>query len=114
MSHNFKVSEEDGSWNLLLGDGNVMIGWGHNPKDIHMACVFFSQVKENRKIGSTDAEMERNWKPGCSYMDFDGYSPGLHIWFAKIESIDVLIEALNMAKEQMKNPVDLRVCCPAP
>src|SRR5574343_1932431 len=108
MSKNFEQNEEDGSWNLSLGDGNVMIGWGHDPSDPSRACVYFSQVKDKHDIGSTDKDVEKNWKPGCSYMDFDGYCPGLHIWFSKAESVDVLIDALNLVKEQMKNPVDLR------
>jgi hypothetical protein len=98
---------EDGSWSLELGEGNVMINWGHHPENPSFPCVSFHQVKESHEIGSIDPEIQKSWKPGCSVLDWDGYKPGLVIWFTERESIDVLIDALYKARSQFIHPVNL-------
>lgn len=106
MKDNF-TEMEDGSWTLKLGDGNVMINWGHHPENPGFPCVSFHQSKDSHKIGSIDPEIRKSWRPGCSVQDWDGYKPGLVIWFTEPESIEVLIDALQIAKAQFTRPVNL-------
>ena len=84
-----------------------MVTAGHPAGEPGIGTVSFLQSKDPHPIGAKDPNFDKC--VGHQTNELDGYKPGARFVFTKTQSIDVVIEALQQAKDFMINKTDLEL-----